>query len=316
MLARFFGQTNSATPILLALYALLLGGVHFYVHLPTSVLVETVNGSITLPAWAVWVITLVPMLLVYFGNQWLFYNKLHLVHQNAFLPAIVLPLWLLGIQLEGPLFAVHTLILFVIYHMWLGAYHGQNILSTSLNTGFILGIGSLVDPGYLWLLAFTLVVYVNFGRLTIRTLIIPFVGYFTIWIDVWALEYLLNDSTQFLDAFGNHFSRNPSLLVGENFRFMWVLALMLVPGITEFTVTFSRANVFKRQAFTLFVLLIALAAGMFFLRGFSSLQLAIILTPISVLFANYVQYLRKKWIKEILLLLILVAFTAFEFGWV
>jgi len=316
MLARFFGQTNSATPILLVFYVLALSGVHFYLHVPAEVEIETRAGSISLANWMVWLCVIPAMLIVYFGNQWLYYGKFHLLRQHAFMPVVFLPLWLLGIQLAGPVFSLHTLILFVVYQLWLRAYQGQHMFSISLNTGFVLGLGSLLDSGYLWLLGFTVVVYFNFGRLNLRTLIIPLVGYFTIWVDALALEFLINDSTNFLSGFGSHFNQTNTLLNPDNSRFVWFLAVLLVPGITEFTVTFSRANVFKRQVFTLFLLLAGVAVAMYFLHGFSPLQLAVLLTPITMLFVNYLQYLRKKWIQEILLLIILSVFTAFEFGWV
>ena len=315
MLARFFSQTNSSTIILLALYLLALCGVHFYLHLPTQASLLTVFGTTLLPTWAVWVLSLLPLLIIYFGYQWLIYSKHHLQHQHAFIPVLFLPLWLVGLHLGGVAFALNSALLFLIVAQWLSAYHGQNMLSTSLNTGFLIGLGSLLDVGYLWLLIFTFVAYVTLGRFSLRTLIIPIVGYLTIWVDAIGIEYLIADSTNFIQAFGWHFQRNPVLEPGLNYHFIWILALLLVPGITEFTVTFNRANVFKRQAFTLLVYLIGVATAMFFVQGFSWLQLAIILPPIAILLANYMQYMRKKWTQEVLLLLVILVFVVFENNW-
>jgi hypothetical protein len=315
MLARFFGQTNSSTVFLLVAYLLLLCGGHFYLHMPAAGVLPTLIGEVVLPAWLVAVLSIVPLVVIYFGYQWLLYSKQRLRHQNAFIPVILAPLWLVGLHSGGVAFALHSALLLLILGQWLSAYQGQHILSTSLNTGFLLGFGSLLDVGYLWLLAFTFIVYINFGRFSLRTLIIPVVGYLTIWVNVSGIEFLVADSTLYIDAFSQHFMHNTIREPALNYHFIWVLALLLVPGITEFTVTFNRANVFKRQSFTLFVYFIVLAVIMFFVQGFSPLQLAILLPPIAILLANYVQYLRKKWMQELVLYAVLAAFVVFELGW-
>jgi ATP/ADP translocase len=53
---------------------------------------------------------------------------------------------------------------------------------------------------------------------------------------------------------------------------------------------------------------------MFFVQGFSPLQLAILLPPIAILLANYVQYLRKRWTQEMMLYIVLAVFVVFEMG--
>jgi hypothetical protein len=314
MLARFFGQTNSSTVFLLVAYLLLLCGAHFYLHMPTVGVLPTLIGEVVLPAWLVAVFSILPLVIIYFGYQWLLYGKQRLRHQNAFIPVILAPLWLVGLHSGGVGFALHSALLLLILGQWLSAYQGQNILSTSLNTGFLLGAGSLLDVGYLWLLAFTFIVYINFGRFSLRTLIIPVVGYLTIWVNAAGIEFLWANSTHFIRAFSQHFLHNPIASPGLNYHFIWALAVLLVPGLTEFTVTFNRANVFKRQSFTLFVYFIVLAVIMFFVQGFSPLQLAILLPPIAILLANYVQYLRKRWTQEMMLYIVLAVFVVFEMG--
>ena len=88
-----------------------------------------------------------------------------------------------------------------------------------------------------------------------------------------------------------------------------VLALLLFLSLKEFVITISRANIFKRQALGLcigltFLSLMLMTTNLSAYGEHSSL----LALPLSALFANYFQYIKKWWWQDLLILLCAAAF--------
>jgi hypothetical protein len=206
-------------------------------------------------------------------------------------------------------------LLIALFKTWLDTYQAQRLYQQSLNTGFLLGFGALFDVQYVLLLVLTFVVYIIFGRFSFRTFLIPIIGYLTIWFIALLLDYLLLDSTFVLHQFGKHFSLSLHFRVEDSFLPQLILfSILFLAGLSEFLKTVSRAAVFKRQSFTIYFVLLLLGVVAYLFGGNSLLPLAIIISTTTLLVVNYVQYLKKVWMKELILWAILILFGIFEAG--
>lgn len=314
MLTRIFGQINSATSIIVVLYTLLLGAGYVYFNPVQEFTLQTAAGRVLLYPVVGWAILSIGVLLLMLVYQWLFYAQYKLVKHHALVP-FVLPVLVLLTLGNQPLFGLLiSLALALLFRLWFAVYQGDRLLSNALNTGFLLGIGALFSPAFTILLPFTWFVYIIYGRLNARTFIIPVIGYFTIWIDVLALDYLLADSTFIWRNFMNQFTvaatdwqsiLYPLLLFG----------VLLLPGLAEFTVTFNRANVFKRQTFVLFILLLVIAVLCYLFGGIALFPLVMLAPIVSVLFVNYLQYVKRNWLRELFMWLLIAVFILLQQNW-
>jgi len=316
MLTRVFGQINSATSILLVVYALLLGGVYFYINPVLDLYISTAAGKFLLNPIFAWGVVITGNIGLMLGYQRLFYGQHKLVKHHALVPFVLLPLVILAGLNTLLVSTILAVFLFGLSYSWLAVYSGQKLLSVALNAGFILGIGSLFSSIFTLFLPFTWVVYMVYGRLNVRTFIIPVIGYLTIWIDAIALDYLLADSTFVWHFFINQFKWSGVLGVWQaNWPILVFFGILLLPGIAEFTVTFNRANVFKRQTFVVLILLLAGAIPLFLFGGKTIVPLVVFVPIIAVLFVNYLQYVKRKWVRELALWLVLVSYVVLLKPW-
>lgn len=314
MLTRIFGHINSATSFIVVIYTLLLGAGYVYFNPIQNFMVKTAAGRVVLYPSVGWALLSIGVLLLMLIYQWLFYAQYKLVKNHALVP-FVLPILLLLTLGEQPLFSLLvSLALVLLFRLWFSVYQGDRLLSNALNTGFVLGIGALLSPVFTILLPFTWLVYVVYGRLNARTFIIPIIGYFTIWIDVLALDYLLADSTFIWANFVHQFVVAPAEWQAIRYPLL-LLGVLLLPGLAEFTVTFNRANVFKRQTFVLFIMLLVIAVLCYVFGGVSLFPLVMLAPLVSVLFVNYLQYIKRTWLKELLMWLLIVVFILFQQNW-
>ena len=101
MLTRIFGQITSATSIFIAIYALVLCGVHFYTQQPLAVMLETEYGIIVFNRYVAWVLYVALLLILIYGFQFLIFTKYKLLKHNAYLPYFLLPVMLIWLPYGG-----------------------------------------------------------------------------------------------------------------------------------------------------------------------------------------------------------------------
>lgn len=315
MLTTIFGKINSATQFLLGIYALLIGGVHFFLHPQVRFHVDSAFGELYIHPIIGYVLSIVFYFIVAFGYQWLWFTKHRLVKHHALIPFFLLPLIFLQSNDAAMVLLLHLALLLVIIKTWLDANQGDQLLRQSLNTGLLIGLGSLIELQYMLVLIFTWVVYIVYGRISFRTLLIPLIGYFNVWFVALILDYLLFDGTYVFEFFTQHFaypfgwSLPNSGLVG-----LVTLGVLLIPSFREYVVTVSRAAVFKRQSYTLFLTLTILAMPAYFFAGNSDLHLALLICLTTILFVNFLQYVKRNWVKELVLWAMILLFGIFESG--
>jgi hypothetical protein len=315
MLTRIFGQINSATHFMVGFYALVLAMGHIFFHQEINLQLQTAFGKVYVLPIMGYMLAGVLFAVLAFAYQWLWFTRFKLVNHHAYIPVVLLPILLINTGDDALVLLAHLVLLVAVFKTWLDVYQGQNVLQQGLNTGFLLGLGSMLDVQYGLLLFFTYLVYIIFGRISFRTVLIPLIGYLTIWFIALLLDYLLLDSTFVMQQFSDHFGLTPRFeLDTANWPRLLMLAILFLAGLSQFIITASRAAVFKRQSFTLFFILLILAVIAYFFAGNSPLQLALIIALLTLLAVNYLQYIKKAWKRELFLWTILVLFGIFESG--
>lgn len=169
------------------------------------------------------------------------------------------------------------------------------------DAGLYLGLGTLVYPAMvLWLPLFWIGIVV-LGQGNWRNLIIPVFGLFSVWMFVFTYYFWIDQSQEFVTRF-----------LAEPFSFGWktnwegwqplaFVALLAVYAFKEYFVAMSRANNYRRQVLSWLVLLVIALVLFTLFTAIPCSELAMWLAfPASVLFANYYQFLKKRWWKELL----------------
>jgi hypothetical protein len=253
------------------------------------------------------------LIILLFGFHWLLEFKYKLVKRHAFFPFFLLVLVLIFSTQTNINLLLSLLFFLLILSSWLAIYQGEKLLGRTLNTGLLIGLGSLLDSSISLMLPLSFVAYTVFGRLNGRTFAILIVGYLTVWVNALALEYIILDSTTvygfFLQMF--HFT-TPKLQVTLSTSHFVLLGAMLLFSLPEFANTLSRASVFKRQANTILMFLVAVVALLALAFGSAVFYMAILIPAIALLFVNYLQYIKRNWIKELILWLALLALVLFD----
>ena len=312
MFARLFGHINSSTNFLLAIWAIVLCLVDFFVFKSDRFVFETVWGEFHFIPVAGMLIQLGLIFAIMYALQWLLHANHHLIKRHAYLPFFTVPLVLLcaGGDLN---FSVLTLILLLIMGGWLSVYHGENVLSRVLNTGLLIGAGSFVDLRLAVLIVFTYVVYIIFGRFNLRTSLILLVGFFTVWVNIVGVEFILFESSVTWTYFTGIFGMSKTLGHTEPGIYkLLVLVLIGAAGLIELPKTVSRASVFKRQSYILFGLLLGSMVLLYVFFPGATFYLAAYLVTALILFVNFFQYVKKMWIRELLMWVMIGVFIIFQ----
>jgi len=315
MLTRIFGQINSSTSILIGLFALALSIGHFFFLPVPDFALTTAWGTVVLLPLVGYSLLGLGIAGFVFGMQWLLEYKYKLLKKHAYFSFFISVVLLLFIKYGGLNLLVDLLFLLLILGSWLSVYQGEKLLGKSLNTGLLIGFGSIFDQRISLLLLFSFVVYVIFGRLNLRTFLILIVGFVTIWLNALALEFIIFDSSIVYASFLAIFDfTSPALIADLDMPDLLLLGAFLVISLPEFITTFNRASVFKRQSHSILLLLAVLAIVLYVLSGPEVFYLAIYIPATIALFVNYFQYIKRGWIQELILWLAIATLALADFG--
>lgn len=309
MLARLFGHINSSTNILVVAWAIIVCTVHVFVFQNTALTFQTLWSDVHLLPWVVYATELVVVIIIAFTAQWLLDYQHHVIKRHAYLPFFIIPLLLMftGQRLNVLLL---FLLLLLLLGSWLSVYTGERVYRRVLNTGLLLGVGSLIDLRVALLVPFTYVVYIVFGRFNLRTSLIVLIGFFSIWVNALGLEYVVYDTLTFWDYFlGLFLWRKPIGLAEFEPLLLGLLGFLALMGFLELPKTMSRASVFKRQTYVVLTLLLVLTASGFIIFPVSHFQLTTLLFTALILFVNYFQYITKIWIRDGIMWLTMAAYV-------
>ncbi len=301
MLTRLFAQINSSTSFFVGLFAVCLAVASFFISPNNIFFLKTAYNTINFGIWIGLALTIVISLVVIFGFQGLFQNH-KLLKRNAYLGVFLPVLIPIFFTLGNINFLINLVFLLFIYWSWLAIFQGEKLLARTLNTGLLIGAASIFDVRMGFLLLISMVVYIIFGRLNVRTFLILLIGFLSIWLNALMLEFIFLDSSSVYDVFLTQFNgKNIHDINSISVVYIVIVAACLLPAILEFAKTFSREGVFKRQAFTVLMVMLFLGILLAFVLGVEVISLVLIVPALAVLFVNFFQNISRIWVKELII---------------
>lgn len=179
------------------------------------------------------------------------------------------------------------------------------------DSGVLLALSTLLIPESAFLLLIIWLATFNFGHGGVRTFLMPLMGAAGLYFMVFTFLYWLTD-INLLDfmvdrfaslQFGFHLKNTRNAIVYIPFL------IVCIPALLETAQIYGKANVKKRQVFTLLMVIsvLIILAGTF-VKNSPNLWIWLSI-PMSALVVNLIHYRKKNWQKDIFYLL-LISFLA------
>lgn len=240
-------------------------------------------------------------------------NELTLGHSYAFF------LFILGIILVlSKMFEFKTLILLLIYLILLIKIYSINssteVIQKIFDSGFYLGILYILEP---YSLLFFIVIYASIllhQKITIRTFLIPIIGFFTPLIIYFTYVLWSNATENFSKLFYFDVINNMNIYIKDYAISVLgtVLLLTLFSVILKSPKVFSISDFFKKSWILLIINAIIATIFILMVINKNGSEIAFLLVPTSIIIANGFDVIRKKIIKEVLFWVFLLGtFAAF-----
>lgn len=191
-----------------------------------------------------------------------------------------------------------------------------NNYNALFNIGWCVGLLSMFQSELLLVLAPMILAIFTYGNVSWRSILLPLLGA-GMWLFVtFTFLYITDQPGRFLQhygairAFGKFFSVNYSPLF---YGWIGFLALYFLLALRDFFQLASRANIYKRQAFSaILVFFLATLTISLLISNQSEKFFHLLLLPLAILFANMRQYAKNKWYRSFVMwglpLFILIGF--------
>ena len=164
---------------------------------------------------------------------------------------------------------------------------------------------------YFWSILFFIVLFIAIIQLAsknFRLVIIPFVGFFSIFILTTAYQLIINDALwwflEYIPQIGFDFSSYYSLSLLIPTIFIVVLGLL---GALYKAINFSNTPLKEKSKYWLLIFSLLIGILIIILTDYKNgNELIFLFVPISIFTAMFLEKIDKKWITEILLWLIII----------
>ena len=186
---------------------------------------------------------------------------------------------------------------------------GKDVKEKLFDSSFLIGIATLLHP---WTMLYILLIYVGisvFQKSNMRTILIPLVGFITPLFLYWTYTLLVSATS---GAF-------PDLHIGYNFSnynsLRLLLPLAMVATFIFWTILPTTAKIYSvnnqfRDLWVLILYHLAVSVVvMLFAGAKDGSETLFLFFPVAVIITNYLQQIKEKWFKEVVLLLFI--FTTF-----
>jgi hypothetical protein len=212
---------------------------------------------------------------------------------------------------------LRSVLLLLVYTLFLRRMYSlrsqKNILQKLFDAGFWLSLLFIFEPSSI--LFFVLVyagIYLH-DKVTLHTLFAPVIGFMAPLSIYFAYLFWYDRTAEFTELF--NFAINFDFY--SDSKYSWFLgALLFSTFIFTFLKTIETSsvnNTFKKSWFLLIVnFILATILVLFFSQGDYS-EIIFLLFPIAVIFTNGIGLIKKKLIKNILILLVIVGYVFFRF---
>jgi len=206
----------------------------------------------------------------------------------------------------NPSFTTLLSIPFVVFMLlWmLPLISSGEIYNHVFDAGCIIALLSLISPQALWLIIIVWAAVISLGRLSVRTIILPFIGLVAVYFITFCLLYFLGQK-QII----NYYREEHFLLFlnwsDTRFKNLWLfipVLLTVIPAMGEYVQAQRKAKVQKLQLLNFFAGAFALSTLSIGLWGVNGDYFFVLAIPITVLQANLMHYLKKWWETDLILL--------------
>ena len=306
MLANFFGKSKPVNFILIIVLFFMYYILNFIMVKKLEINLQSFYNFLML--------TPLFLLLFFLYNFIISKNKLTRDNSYAFL-LFILGLGFLETVITEISIVSTFLVLFLFFRRVYSLRTLKIVYQKLFDSGFWLGILFLISPFYILFAVLIYAAVFFFAKITFRTVLIPIVGFITpiflyftylFWTDNMATFYQLFDIVFNVD-FSFYFTRYYAIFI-LLFAFITSISLLLRTGKV-----LSVSNRFKRSWVLLLLHLIISIVFISLVQQKNGTELISFLFPSTIIIANWLQFINKKSVINVILLLFLVLSFAIHF---
>lgn len=191
----------------------------------------------------------------------------------------------------------------------------KSVFKKLFDAGFWLGISFIIEP---FTLIFFLFIYVSVyfhQQLTIRTLIIPLIGFFTPVFLFFTYCFWHEKTVEFHKLFSWFTDYDFKLYKSANYllSILFIAFLTIVSVVLKTPKAFSVKNTFRLSWMLIFLNLILSVTLIILTKNRNGTEVLYALFPTSIIIANGIEIYQKKWISDIVILLFFIGAIAVHF---
>ena len=300
MISSIFGKRKPVNFILIAVYLFLYGIISQY---------PVFTAGVSFSAIALHILMLILLFFTVFGVD-LLDRTYHLSAKNAY----VMLLFTLMLTLFSKIFTDETIVLahlFILlaFRRLLGLSHETNVKQKLFDAALWISVATLF---YSWAVLYFLILYMAillYAPRNYKNWLIPPVAATAVLLLCYTYFLWFENAPDFLSVFQFNI-RWPYVTYRPDNYFLPFAIVAVMSCIAAFAYGIRAVRKRTLTQATGFLLIVALLVGismvLFFGNG-EKTTLIFMLFPLSVLFANYLVRIRRKWIRESLLWLLLLA---------
>jgi len=299
MLANFFGKSKPVNFILISILFLVYYLLDIFLAKNLELNLENlINFLFILPLF---------LSLFFLFNFVVFKNRLTKDNSYAFL------LFVIGLGfLETVLVDYSTVFIYLLLFLFFRRLYSLRTLKFGyqklFDSGLWLGILFLISPSFYLYLILLYSAVLLFGKITIRTIIIPLLGAITPLFLYFTYLFWTDDLSAFFQLFEVNFTIDYSFYLTNHYLlFLITFVLFTLTSILFITgKILSVSNKFKRSWVLLLIHLVISVVFISFVEKKDSTELIMLLIPSTIIITNWLQSIQKKLIVNIVLLVFLL----------
>lgn len=294
MIVRYFNQTKPINLILLSLVLSIFIILSFYLNSNLIFSLENIG-------------VLLILLLNYLLFNYISKNRLTAVDKDYHILFYVLlsSLFILNFNNIQILFA-QMLLLFAINEIYKLNSKEINPKKSLFNIGVLIGVSACFFALSSLFLFIVFLAVIIFNHIQWRSFIIPIIGFLVPFIllfllkDLFGISWLNNIQVEFGFSTPTLFNKFSLKIISG------ILLLLLTVALVKVSTNLNTELIFYKDYHILIIIQLLIAISMLFLtKENNSTSLSFLIYPISVIFANAIPFVKKKWLANILIFVLL-----------
>ena len=184
----------------------------------------------------------------------------------------------------------------------------KDLLKKLFDAGFWLGISFLIEPS---LVVYFILIYVAIllhQKTTIHTILSPIIGFLTPLFLYFTYFFWFDKSADFLQLFSFDALNNLSFFQEE--KSVWFVSSLIIMTFIALFIKSQKAlfigNSFKRSWILLMINALLALLFMLLIKVKNGSEIVYVLFPTSIIIANGIEVINKKWIKNVIFIVVLI----------